>query len=146
MCDRRRDEVIGISTEARTHVGVTADIADERGRTQGVMTVYNPFEQKLGSRYSCIRAAIRTRCAQITGRFASWLRSGGRNGRDVDDVRGAEVLAAGSPNAIVFGACQRSRSHLDRRRRRRAAILGERRTREFGIRPRGSRLRSEARF
>ena len=95
---------IGISTDARRIVGVTADIDDERVDPKAVMTVYHPFEQQLGSRlfvhtrgdpYALVPSITRTvrelASDQVVERAAT-----------LDDVR-AEVLAPDRLNAIVFG-------------------------------------------
>ena len=95
---------IGISTDARRIVGVTADIDDERVDPKAVMTVYHPFEQQLGSRlfvhtrgdpYALVPTITRTvrelASDQVVERAAT-----------LDDVR-AEVLAPDRLNAIVFG-------------------------------------------
>jgi len=95
---------IGISTDARRIVGVTADIDDERIDPKAVMTVYHPFEQQLGSRlfvhtrsdpYALVPAITRTvrelAADQVVERAAT-----------LDDIR-AEVLAPDRLNAIVFG-------------------------------------------
>ena len=95
---------IGISTDARRIVGVTADIDDERVDPKAVMTVYHPFEQQLGGRlfvhtrgdpYALVPTITRTvrelASDQVVERAAT-----------LDDVR-AEVLAPDRLNAIVFG-------------------------------------------
>jgi predicted permease len=96
---------IGITTDARRIVGVTADVDDERIDPRRVMTVYHPFEQELaGGRlfvhartdpYSLVPVITRTvrelAADQVVERAAT-----------LDDVR-AEVLAPDRLNAIVFG-------------------------------------------
>jgi putative ABC transport system permease protein len=96
---------IGITTDQRRIVGVTADIDDERIDPAKVMTVYHPFEQELsGGRLfvhtrsdpyalvPVITRAVRELAAdQVVERAAT-----------LEDVR-AEVLAPDRLNAIVFG-------------------------------------------
>jgi predicted permease len=96
---------IGITTDARRIIGVTADIDDERIDPRAVMTVYHPFEQELsggrlfvhtrGDPYALVPAITRTvrelAVDQVVERAAT-----------LDDVR-AEVLAPDRLNAIVFG-------------------------------------------
>jgi ABC-type antimicrobial peptide transport system permease subunit len=95
---------IGISTDARRIVGVTADIDDEHIDPKAAFTVYHPVEQQLGGRlfvhtksdpYALVPAvtkAIRDLATdQVVERAAT-----------LDDVR-AEVLAPDRLNAIVFG-------------------------------------------
>ena len=96
---------IGVATDARRIVGVTADIDDERIDPKAVMTVYHPFEQQLtggrlfvhtrGDPYALVPTITRTvremAADQVVERAAT-----------LDDVR-AEVLAPDRLNAIVFG-------------------------------------------
>src|SRR6185436_11144574 len=96
---------IGITTDARRIVGITADVDDERIDPARVMTVYHPFEQELsGGRLfvhtrsdpyalvPVITRAVRELAAdQVVERAAT-----------LEDVR-AEVLAPDRLNAIVFG-------------------------------------------
>ena len=96
---------IGITTDQRRIVGITADIDDERIDPAKVMTVYHPFEQELsGGRLfvhtrsdpyalvPVITRAVRELAAdQVVERAAT-----------LEDVR-AEVLAPDRLNAIVFG-------------------------------------------
>ena len=96
---------IGVSTEPRRIVGVTADIDDERIDPSATMTVYHPFEQELaGGRlfvhthsnpYALVPSITRTvrelAVDQPVERAAT-----------LDDVR-AEVLAPERLNTIVFG-------------------------------------------
>ena len=96
---------IGITTDARRVVGVTADIDDERIDPKAVMTVYHPFEQELtggrlfvhtrGDPYALVPTITKTvrelAADQVVERAAT-----------LDDVR-AEVLAPDRLNAIVFG-------------------------------------------
>ncbi len=96
---------IGITTDARRIVGVTADIDDERIDPRAVMTVYHPFEQELsggrlfvhtrGDPHALVPTITRTvrelAADQVVERAAT-----------LDDVR-AEVLAPDRLNAIVFG-------------------------------------------
>jgi predicted permease len=96
---------IGITTDARRIVGITANIDDERIDPGRVMTVYHPFEQELsGGRlfvhtrtdpYSLVPVITRTvrelAADQVVERAST-----------LADVR-AEVLAPDRLNAIVFG-------------------------------------------
>jgi putative ABC transport system permease protein len=96
---------IGISTDARRIVGVTADIDDERIDPKPVMTVYHPFEQQLssgrlfvhahGDPYALVPTITKTvremAADQVVERAAT-----------LDDVR-AEVLEPDRLNALVFG-------------------------------------------
>ena len=96
---------IGIKTDARRIVGVTADIDDERIEPRAMLTVYHPFEQELnGGRlfvhtrsdpYALVPIITRTvremAADQPVERAAT-----------LEDVR-AEVLAPDRLNAIVFG-------------------------------------------
>jgi putative ABC transport system permease protein len=95
---------IGISTDARRIVGVTADIDDEHLDPKAAFTVYHPVEQQLGARlfvhtksdpYALVPAvtkAVRDLATdQVVERAAT-----------LEDVR-AEVLAPDRLNAIVFG-------------------------------------------
>ena len=96
---------IGVTTDQRRIVGVTADVDDERIDPKAVMTVYHPFEQEMGGGrlfvhtradpYALVPAITRTvrelAADQPVERAAT-----------LDDVR-AEVLAPDRLNAIVFG-------------------------------------------
>jgi putative ABC transport system permease protein len=96
---------IGITTDSRRIVGVSADIDDERIDPAPVMTVYHPFEQELaGGRlfvhartdpYALVPIITRTvrelAADQVVERAST-----------LEDVR-AEVLAPDRLNAIVFG-------------------------------------------
>ncbi len=96
---------IGITTDARRIVGITASVDDERIDPKSVMTVYHPFEQELaggrlfvhtrGDPYALVPAITKTvrdlAADQVVERAAT-----------LDDVR-AEVLAPDRLNALVFG-------------------------------------------
>jgi putative ABC transport system permease protein len=96
---------IGVGTDARRIVGVTADVDDERIDPKSALTVYHPFEQQLASGRLFVHAhgdpyalvptitkIVREMAAdQVVERAAT-----------LDDVR-AEVLAPDRLNAIVFG-------------------------------------------
>ena len=96
---------IGITTDQRRIVGITADVDDERIDPARVMTVYHPFEQELSGGRLFVHArtdpyalvpvitrAVRELAAdQVVERAAT-----------LEDVR-AEVLAPDRLNAIVFG-------------------------------------------
>jgi predicted permease len=96
---------IGITTDSRRIVGVTADVDDERIDPRTVMTVYHPFEQELGGGrlfvhtrgdpYALVPVITKTvrelAADQVVERAAT-----------LEDVR-AEVLAPDRLNAIVFG-------------------------------------------
>jgi predicted permease len=96
---------IGVTTDARRIVGVTADVDDERIDPKSALTVYHPFEQQLasgrlfvhtrGDPYALvptITKIVRDLAADQVVEHAATL----------DDVR-AEVLAPDRLNAIVFG-------------------------------------------
>ena len=96
---------IGVGTDARRIVGVTADVDDERIDPKSALTVYHPFEQQLasgrlfvhahGDPYALVPAItkiVREMAAdQVVERAAT-----------LEDVR-AEVLEPDRLNAIVFG-------------------------------------------
>ena len=96
---------IGVTTDARRIVGVTADVDDERIDPKSALTVYHPFEQQLasgrlfvhtrGDPYALvptITKIVRDLAADQVVEHAATL----------DDVR-AEVLEPDRLNAIVFG-------------------------------------------
>jgi len=94
---------IGVTSDPRRIVGVTADIDDERIEPRAVMTVYNPADLGAGrlfvhtrsDPYALVPIITRTvrelAADQVVERAAT-----------LDDVR-AEVLAPDRLNAIVFG-------------------------------------------
>jgi putative ABC transport system permease protein len=96
---------IGVTTEPRRIVGVTADIDDERIDPKTVMTVYHPFEQELsGGRLFVHTRADPYALVPIITRTVRDLAADQpvERAATLDDVR-AEVLAPDRLNAIVFG-------------------------------------------
>jgi putative ABC transport system permease protein len=96
---------IGVSTDARRIVGITADIDDERIDPRAVMTVYHPFEQQLSSGRLFVHT--RTDPYAVVPTVTKIVREMSADqvierAATLDDVR-AEVLAPDRLNAIVFG-------------------------------------------
>jgi putative ABC transport system permease protein len=96
---------IGVATDARRIVGITADIDDERIDPKAVMTVYHPFEQQLQSGRLFVHTrsdpyALVPTITKIVREMAADQVI--EHAATLDDVR-AEVLAPDRLNAIVFG-------------------------------------------
>ena len=96
---------IGITTDSRRIVGITADVDDERIDPKTTMTVYHPFEQELAGG----RLFVHTRSDPyaLVPTITKTVREMARDqvverAATLDDVR-AEVLAPDRLNAIVFG-------------------------------------------
>jgi len=96
---------IGVTSEPRRIVGVTADLDDERIDPAPVMTVYHPFEQEIGGGRLFVRAhtdpyALVPTITRTVHELAA--EQPVERPATLEDVR-AEVLAPERLNTIVFG-------------------------------------------
>ena len=120
---------IGISTEPRRIVGVGRDVDDENIVPGPAMTVYHPMEQEIGGGRLFVHTQLRPVRAGAADHAVIRELSADQpveRAATLEDVR-AEVLAPNRLNTLVFGGfAARGADDRDRRRGRRAGVLGER--------------------